>query len=62
VAYTRNWMALADALKRVVASGVTKKEAKTDLCGAIADREMPVQLTIAVEPDVSTAHRLRGAA
>jgi hypothetical protein len=37
-------------------SGVARKEAKIDLCGAIADRKIGVRLTVASEVDVLRAH------
>jgi hypothetical protein len=40
------WERLADALKRVVASGVTEGEAKAAICNAIADRSVTVRLFV----------------
>jgi hypothetical protein len=47
VAYTPVWEPLADALKRVMKTGVIEEEAKTDLCRAVADRKIGVQVRIA---------------
>lgn len=45
--YVRDWEPLADALKRVIASGVTEDQAKMDICGAVADGKIAVRVTIA---------------
>jgi hypothetical protein len=47
VAYTPVWEPLADALKRVMATGESEAEAKIDLCRAVADRKIDVQVRIA---------------
>lgn len=46
MAYTLDWEPLADALKRVMASGATEDELKTDLCRAVADRKIDVRVRI----------------
>jgi hypothetical protein len=52
------WERLSDVLKRVMTAGVSEDEAKSDISGAIADKEIRgVLLTVAVEPDVFAAHR-----
>ena len=47
MAYTPNWEPLADALKRIMAIGVAEDEAKLDLCRAVADRKINIQVRIA---------------
>jgi hypothetical protein len=46
VAYKPDWEPLADAVKRVMAIGITE-EAKIDLCRAVADRKIKVRVRIA---------------
>ena len=41
-----DWERLADALKRVAATGITENEAKVAICGAISDRNITVRLFI----------------
>jgi len=55
VAYTPDWEALADALKRVMAAGHDEDRAKTDLCRAVADRKIDVRVWIA-----ASDHAMRG--
>lgn len=47
MAYTPDWEPLADAFKRVVATGVPEDEAKRGISRAIADGKIRVQVTIA---------------
>ena len=54
MAYIPDWEPLADALKRVMATGASEEEAKTDLCRAVADGKIRVRVTIA------TSHYKRG--
>ena len=45
--YTPDYEPIADALKRVMATGVSEDKAKIDLCRAMADRKIDVRVTIA---------------
>jgi hypothetical protein len=47
VAYIPDWESLADALKRVIATGATEDEAKAGLCHAVADRRINVRIKVA---------------
>lgn len=47
MAYTPDQEPIADALKRVSATGVSEDEAKIDLCHAMADRKINVRVRIA---------------
>jgi hypothetical protein len=58
VAYLPDWMSLADALKRVMATDVDADRAKLDLCGAMADRKIGVRVRIAAGDDYGEAGRL----
>jgi hypothetical protein len=55
--YVPDWERLSDALKRVMAAGVSEDEAKSDISGAIADRKIRVRLAVAIEADVVTTWR-----
>jgi hypothetical protein len=44
--YVPDWERLFDALKRVIAAGVSADEAKLAICHAIADRKIQVRLTL----------------
>jgi hypothetical protein len=54
MAYVPDWERLSDALKRVVAAGVSEDEGKLDISRAIADRKIRARLTVAIEPDALT--------
>jgi len=49
MAYVREWERLADALQRVVATGLREGEAKSDICNAIADRKIEVRFLVSKE-------------
>jgi hypothetical protein len=55
VAYTPDWEPLADALKRVMATGIGESEAKLDLCRAIGDRKIDIRVRVA-----ASDHGMRG--
>ena len=46
MAYTPAWETLAEALARLVAAGQTEADAKRDLCRAIADGAIPIELVL----------------
>jgi len=50
VACTPEWETIKEALKRVVAAGLPKEQAKRDLCRAMADRKIHLQLTTVADP------------
>jgi hypothetical protein len=47
MAYTPDWLPLADALQRLMSTGLDEAEAKTDLCRAMADKKIDVRVRIA---------------
>lgn len=47
MAYTPEWEPLADALERVIATGVGEDEVKVDLCRAVADRKIRIRVRVA---------------
>ena len=47
MAYTPDWEPLADALQRIVATGVAEDEAKKDISLALGDQKIRVQVRIA---------------
>lgn len=50
MAYVPDWQLIADAWHRVVETGTAEKEAKQQLCAAIADGKIAVRLTLAADP------------
>ena len=49
LAYIQAWETLADALRRLIATGSTESGAKRDLCDAIVDKAISVQLVLAAD-------------
>jgi len=49
VAYISSWERIAEALGRVIATGLTESEAKRQLCAAIADKTIDVRLILAAD-------------
>jgi hypothetical protein len=53
VAYTPDWEPIADALRRVMGTGLSENEAKADLCHAMADKKIGVRVRVAASaPDM----------
>jgi hypothetical protein len=49
VAYTPEWEAIGNALKRLAASAVSESEAKRDLCSAISDGAIAIRVRLAAD-------------
>ena len=47
MAYTPDWLSLADTLQRLVSTGIAEEDAKNNLCRAMADRKIDVRVRIA---------------
>jgi hypothetical protein len=62
MAYVPDWERLSDALRRVVAAGLSKPEAQRDICRAIADRKIRIRLQAAKAeiPEASWSGRAVG--
>jgi hypothetical protein len=52
VAYTPQWEPIGDALKRLVASGKPEREAKRDLCRAIAEDDIDFRVHLSADPNL----------
>jgi hypothetical protein len=52
MAYVPKWETLAAALQRLVGAGMTEGDAKRDLCQAIADGVIAIQVHVAAAPDL----------
>jgi hypothetical protein len=44
--YVADWEPLAEALKRVMATGANEHQAKADICNAVADRKIAVRVLV----------------
>jgi hypothetical protein len=55
--YTPDFEPLADALKRVMASGLSEDQAKLDICGAVADGKVDVRVRVSI---AATDNAMRG--
>jgi hypothetical protein len=47
MAYIQDWERLSDALSRVKMAGFNEREAKRDICSAIADGKIDVRFLVA---------------
>lgn len=50
MAYVPDWERLPDALKRVMAAGLSQDEAQVDICRAISDRKIRLRLQVTPSP------------
>jgi hypothetical protein len=55
--YVPDWEPIAGALQRVVATGLTADEAKRQLCAAIADQKIGLQIVLAGNPSRRAAEQ-----
>jgi len=55
VAYTPEWEPIGEALKRLVASGMSEREAKRDLCRAIAEGAIDFRVHLSADPNRHSA-------
>ncbi len=51
MAYTPEWEPIGEALKRLVASGMSEREAKRDLCRAIAEGAIDFRVHLSADPN-----------
>jgi hypothetical protein len=57
--YVPDWERLPDALKRVMAAGLSEDQAKLDISRAVADKKIRTRLTVVIEPDAfANGHRM----
>ena len=55
MAYTPEWEPIGEALKRLVASGMSEREAKRDLCRAIAEGAIDFRVHLSADPNRHSA-------